>query len=212
MGKNWFAKLKQKWSGGEEGENRLGAIQKLLLIGAIGAAVMIFSSFQTSQERSVTSSQPSEPQGNEQAVFSNKSKSADLSMADYEDYYTEQLKQILEEVVGVGEVSVMVNLESTEEVIVEKDTNERTQVTKEVDKEQATREIQESSKDQRVVLTQGSEGEQPIVVKRVKPKVRGVVVVAKGAENMRVKSWIHEAVQKALNVEPHKISVLPKRG
>lgn len=212
MGKDWFSKLKQKWSGGEEGEKRLGAVQKLVLLGAIGAAVMIFSSFQTSQKPSSNAIQSSESQENEQAVFSNKSRSADVSMADYEDYYVEQLKKILEEVVGVGEVSVMVNLDSTEEVIVEKDTNERSQTTKETDREQATREIRDASTERRVVLTQGSQGEQPIVVKRVKPKVRGVVVVANGAENMRVKSWIREAVQKALDVEPHKISVLPKRG
>ncbi|RKD25575.1 stage III sporulation protein AG [Ammoniphilus oxalaticus] len=213
MGNGWFSKLKQKWGKGEEGKKRIGAVQKLIVLGAIGAAVMIFSSFQTDRQPWTATNQQPESPPDEQAVFSAKSSNKDEpSMADYEAQYVGQLKEILEEVIGVGEVSVMVNLESTEEVIVQKDTNERSQVTKEVDKERATRDIQDSSKDEKVVLVQGSQGEHPIIVKKVKPKVRGVVVVARGAENMKVKAWIHEAVQKALHVEPHKISILPKKG
>lgn len=211
--KDWFSKLKTKWGSGEEGEKRVSTFQKLIVLGAVGAAVMIFSSFQTIRQEAATIHEPEpEPVASEQAVFSTKGKSTELSMAEYESLYEGQLKKILEEVIGVGEVSVMVNLESSEEVVIEKDTNERTQVTKEVDKDRATRDIQESAKDQKVVLVQGEQGEHPIVVKKVKPKVRGVLVVAKGAENIKVKAWITEAVQRSLHVEPHKISILPKKG
>lgn len=215
MKKGWISKLfklRGLWGNGEEGEKRINIFQKLLVLAGIGAAVMIFSSFLTSRQDAVPL-QNTNPPVNEQAVFASKDKSSsDMSMADYESFYENQLQEILEEVIGIGEVSVMVNLESTEEVIVEKDINVKNQQTKEVDKDRATRDITDTSRDEKVVLVQGERGEQPIVVKRVKPKVRGVLVVAKGAENMKVKAWITEAVQKSLHVEPHKISILPKRG
>lgn len=46
----------------------------------------------------------------------------------------------------------------------------------------------------------------------MKPRVRGVLVVAKGADNIQVKAWITEAVQKVLDVPAYKISILPKKG
>lgn len=212
MSKGWFSKLKQKLGNGKEDEKRVGTFQKLIILGGIGAAVMILSTFQPIKQEDV-GGQANDPPANEQAVFSSsKEKSGNMTMSDYESVYEEQLKAILEEVIGVGDVSVMVNLESTEEVVVEKDVNERSQVTKEVDKEKATRDIQDSSKDQKVVLVQSGQGEHPIIVKKVKPKVRGVLVVAKGAENMKVKALVTEAVQRVLHVEPHKISILPKKG
>lgn len=197
---------------GEKGEKRINTFQKLIVFAGIGAAIMIFSSFITSRQAAVPMQSEDPQPANEQPVFASKDKSTDMSMSDYESFYENQLKEILEEVIGIGEVSVMVNLDSSEEVIVEKDINTKNQQTKEVDKDRATRDITDSSRDEKVVLVQGEQGEQPIVVKRVKPKVRGVLVVAKGAENMKVKAWITEAVQKALHVEPHKISILPKKG
>lgn len=207
----WFSKLKVKWGNGEEGEKRVNTFQKLLILAGLGAAVMIFSSFQTVRQEAAAPAAPgSEP--TEQAVLSAKAKSGDYTMADYEDLYESQLKEILEEVIGVGEVSVMVNLESGEEVVVEKDLNINSQQTKEVDKDRATRDVTDSRRDEKVVIVNGEQGEHPIIVKRMKPKVRGVLVVAKGAENIKTKAWIMEAVQKVLHVEPHKISILPKKG
>ncbi|MEW9669612.1 stage III sporulation protein AG [Ammoniphilus sp. 3BR4] len=212
MSKNgWFSKLKEKWSHGEEGGKRVSTFQKLIVLGGIGAAVMMFSSFDTVKRVAEPPQEPAPP-SNEQAVFSSKVKSGDLSIADYEELYESQLKGILEEVIGVGEVSVMVNLDSSEEVVVEKDVNVRNSQTKEVDKEKATRDITDSSRDERVVLVKGEQGDQPIVIKTLKPRVRGVLVVAKGAESVKVKAFITDAIQKALHVEPHKISILPKKG
>lgn len=208
----WFSKLKEKWGKGEEGEKRVSTFQKLLVLGGFGVAVMLFSSFHSGGQK-VGPPAESAPPETEQAVFSSsKAKSGDLTIADYEELYETQLKGMLEEVLGVGEASVMVNLDSTEEVVVEKDLSVRSSTTKEVDKEKATRDINDSTRDEKVVLIRDDQGEQPIVVKRLKPRVRGVLVVAKGAENMKVKAFITDAVQKVLHVEPHKISILPKKG
>ena len=44
-----------------------------------------------------------------------------------------------------------------------------------------------------------------------KPEIRGVLVVAKGAENIQVKKWIIEAVTRALDVPSHRVAVMPKK-
>ena len=209
--KGWFSKLKEKWGNGEEGEKRVGTFQNLLILAGVGAAVMIFSSFNTVQQEAVPSKNNEQNQ-TEQPVFSNKTNSGDYSMAAYEEMYENQLKEILEEVIGIGKVSVMINLDSSEEVVVEKNLQLNTRTTKEVDKDRATRDITESTRDEQVILIQGEQGESPVVVKRVKPKIRGVLVVANGVESMKVKALISEAVQRVLHVEPHKISILPKKG
>jgi stage III sporulation protein AG len=209
--KGWFSQFKGLFGNGKEDEKRVKPIQLFVILGGVGAALMILSSFHTATT-GIASPPTNGTNGTDQPAFANKSKAGDTSIADSERAIENQLKDILEEVVGVGQVSVMVNLDSSEEMVVEKDTNVRSQTTKEVDKEKATRDTVDSSQEEKVVILKNDQGEQPIVVQRIKPKVRGVLIVAKGAENMRVKAAILEAVERALHVEPHKISILPKKG
>jgi stage III sporulation protein AG len=133
-------------------------------------------------------------------------------IAEYENLYETQLKEILSKIVGVGEVEVMVNLDSTPELVVEKNRDTRSSTTQETDKEKATRNVSDQSRNEQAVVIKGSKSDQPVVVKTMKPKVRGVLVVAKGADNIQVKAWIMEAVNKVLDVPVYKISILPKKG
>lgn len=206
----WLTRIIQKLKGGKEGGKRLGTYQMLFILAGIGVIVMILSSFSPGQK--LVTVQEIRGPNTEQPVFANKTKSADSSIDEYASMYEDQLKKILEEVVGVGEVSVMVNLESSEEVVVEKDVNSKNTITKEMDKDKATRDITDTTKDEKVVLVSEGQSQHPIVLKKVSPKVSGVVIVAKGAENLKVKASILDAVQKVLHVEPHKISILPKKG
>lgn len=54
--------------------------------------------------------------------------------------------------------------------------------------------------------------EVPLVVETVKPSIKGVLVVAKGAEDIKIKSMIVEAVTRALDVPSHRVSVQPKQN
>ena len=58
---------------------------------------------------------------------------------------------------------------------------------------------------------QGSgNSQQPFVSKEVLPRVRGVLVVAEGANNKRVNMELTDAVAAVLDVPYHKIKVLEK--
>lgn len=134
------------------------------------------------------------------------------SMLDYEDYYESTMKGILEEIIGVGEVIVKVNLDSTEEKVYQTNTRIGTQVTEERDHQGGNRTIDDTSRDETVVTISNGSVETPVEVKTVKPTIRGVVVVAQGAENPKVKSWIFDVIQRSLDVPAHRISIVPKKN
>ncbi|BAU27421.1 stage III sporulation protein AG [Aneurinibacillus soli] len=188
---------------------KFGKLQWLLVLGALGVASMLansFMQFEPNQKATPTST----ASDSDVPAFSGK-KAGSNSMGQYEEQYEAKLKEVLQTINGVGQVEVMVNLESTEEVVVEKNRNSSTQTTKEADKG-ATRDITNETNQEQIVLAKSNTGDAPVVTKTIKPKVRGVVIVATGAGNLQVKAWILEAVQRSLGVPSYKISILPKKA
>lgn len=131
------------------------------------------------------------------------------STEEYAAYLEEKLKKMLESVRGVGEVEVMITLESSEERIVEKDmTAERSQ-TEEQDSAGGTRTVSSSNTGYQTVYQEGSQ-ESPFVVKTLTPKVEGVLVVAEGAGKGNMTGEITQIAQALFGVEAHKVKVLEK--
>ena len=131
------------------------------------------------------------------------------STEEYAAYLEGKLKKMLESVRGVGEVEVMITLESSEERIVEKDmTAERSQ-TEEQDSAGGTRTVSSSNTGYQTVYQEGSQGS-PFVVKTLTPKVEGVLVVAEGAGKGNMTGEITQVVQALFGVEAHKVKVLEK--
>ncbi len=46
-----------------------------------------------------------------------------------------------------------------------------------------------------------------IVLKEIKPKVKGVIVVAQGAEDIEVKEMLYEAVKTVLGISGNRVEV-----
>ncbi|MGR5977588.1 stage III sporulation protein AG [Bacillus cereus] len=128
----------------------------------------------------------------------------------YEKAYEQELKAALEEIAGVKDVTIKVNLDSSEEKILEKNTVKRSQTTGETDKTGGKREVEDESLDEKTVIIREGDKETPVVLRTEKPKVRGVLVVAKGVDNIQVKAMVKEAVIRLLDVPAHRVSVSPK--
>jgi stage III sporulation protein AG len=191
---------------------------KLMYIGILLAAGVIFMVFSNSLTTSMNSGgllksaskETSAPPVSEDVpAFSSKKTT---TMTGYEDQYEEELKDILDQVRGVSKVKVIVNLDATESKIYEKNSVTKSQTTNETDREGGTRKVEDSSTDEQLVIVRSGEQEKPVVVKTEKPKVRGVLVVAKGADNIEVKKSIIEAVTRALDIPSHRVAVLAKKG
>lgn len=104
-----------------------------------------------------------------------------------------RLEDILSQIDGVGEVSVMITYYSSSE----KDLAYETKT--------SSRNLEESE-DKKAVMTDG----EPMVVKEVYPDVKGVIVTAQGAGRTDVKAAISEAVSATLDVPVHKICIFKK--
>lgn len=208
--------LKKQFFSNEEGDKKNTKYHYLVLVLLFGAAIMIFSNlFVTDQDENgklPVFNQGSENSGEDVAAFGQSKSSENQVIKDYEAAYETQLKEALEGIRGVSDVTVVVNVEATERRVLEKNKVTQSQITDEVDREGGKRKVEDSSTDEQVVIIRDGEKEVPIVLETLKPEIRGVLVVANGAENIQVKKWIVEAVTRALDVPSHRVAVMPKKS
>jgi stage III sporulation protein AG len=160
----------------------------------------------------VLKSQTGQEQVKDVPTFGQKGSDNKSIIDKYEKEYEQQLKEALESVAGVKDVTIEINLDSSEEKILDKNTVKRSQSTDETDKEGGKRKVEDESSDEKTVTVRQGDKEAPIVLREDKPKVRGVLVVAKGVDNLQVKQMVIEAVTRMLEVPSHRVSVLPKKN
>lgn len=174
---------------------------------------MLFSHFMTNQQpktdkQAVSVFNQKDP--NKVTAVKSKADKDVTSIGGYEKYYSEHIKKILEQVTGVGKVSVMVTLESSEKKIYQENQKTQNNSTEETDKSGGKRAVNETSVDSQVVIIGDGTNKGPVVIGQQKPEIKGVAVVAEGADNPTIRSWIMEAVSTVLDIPNYKVEVLPK--
>ena len=112
---------------------------------------------------------------------------------------------------GVSNVSVIVNIDATETKVYEKNSVAQRQTTEETDRDGGERKVEDFSTDEKIVIIREGDKEVPLVKETKKPTIRGVLIVAKGADDIRVKKEIIEAVTRVLNVPSHRVAVSAKK-
>lgn len=143
-----------------------------------------------------------------------------LDAATYEARLEAALAAVLSQIRGAGRVAVDVTLEDGGEAVPVTDTSRTRRTTEEADPSGQRRSVSETSEDARVVTVRAggtpasgnSGGEQPVLVAIRPPAIRGVLVVAQGADEPRVREWLYRAVQTQLGVPLHRVLVLPMEG
>lgn len=123
---------------------------------------------------------------------------------DYGVLLEKKLEDILSQLKGVENVKVMITLEDTVEKIPAFNTTKNNETTNEIDAHGGTREIIRD--DMTIQVVTNSEGGM-IVLKEIKPKVKGVIVVAQGAEDIEVKEMLYEAVKTVLGISGNRVEV-----
>jgi stage III sporulation protein AG len=122
-----------------------------------------------------------------------------------------ELSSILGKIQGAGRVSVMITLKSGKEIIPAKDESVSDKITNEKDTSGGTRTIDEKTTDDQVVFTSGQGGNsKPLVIKELNPEVKGVIVVAEGAKDSKVKLMLSQAVQTVLDIPAYRVTVYEK--
>ncbi|WP_053364059.1 stage III sporulation protein AG [Bacillus sp. FJAT-27251] len=205
--------LKKQLFNQESSEKKTGKYPYLLIVIVFGIAVMLLGNMFGNQkgpenDMAVFSQHGA---GEDAPAFGQKNNSETSIIKVYEEAYENQLKEALEGIMGVEDVTVVVNVDATEKKVLEKNSVTQSQKTDEIDREGGKRGVEDLSKDEQLVIVRKGENETPIVLETKKPAIRGVLIVAKGAENVQVKKWIIEAVTRVLDVPSHRVAVMPKK-
>ncbi len=133
----------------------------------------------------------------------------DTTEKDYGLYLEDKLINILSELKGVGRVNVMITLESTVEKIAAKNTTTVSENTVEEDAEGGTRKMDREDLTVQVV-TKGN-NDDLLVIKEIKPKVQGVIVMAEGADDPLLKESLYEAVKTVLGIKGNKVQIFSSK-
>ncbi len=118
-----------------------------------------------------------------------------VSAMEYVDFLENKLSNVLSKISGVGDVNVIITLESGFSYEYASDTETKSTTSGGVETTITT---------QTIILVSN----EPVVVKEIYPIVKGVVVVAEGAENFNIKMNILTAVETVLEVERNNITIL----
>lgn len=121
---------------------------------------------------------------------------------DYIERTEKELCSILEDIDGAGRVEVMITLESCYENVYAKGHSTQKDVDDSGEQSQLTEEY--------VIVKNGSGTEECLVIKVYEPVVKGVAVVAEGADNAQVKKAITETVCALFDISSNKVSVIKK--
>jgi len=175
----------------------------LIIVFCLGLALILVADFY----RDIRSDGTAE-EGNYQENAPSSAEAYESTEPEYVRNLENELSSILGKIQGAGRVSVMITLKSGKEIIPAKDESVSDKITNEKDTSGGTRTIDEKTTDDQVVFTSGQGGNsKPLVIKELNPEVKGVIVVAEGAKDSKVKLMISQAVQTVLDIPAYRVTV-----
>lgn len=121
-----------------------------------------------------------------------------------------KLVQNLQQMAGVGNVQVSVTLSSSLKSDYATNGSVTKKTTKETDKTGGQRESTEVTENNQLVMPNGAS--QPVIVMEERPTVAGVLIIAEGASDPKIRENIHNAVRTLLDIPASKINVQPMGG
>ncbi len=128
---------------------------------------------------------------------SDNSRSVELSSIDYAEYVADlnnRLSDIIGKIDGVGECSVMITMQSTQESVYAKNK----------ENSQNGSSVSENSE---YVIYDGENGDSPLLINEKMPGVAGVAVVCSGGDNVLVREKIISCVCALFNIPSSRVSV-----
>lgn len=156
---------------------------------------------------------PTDTRGKKQAEEAKENISKENNtMEASKDEIEQKLEDILEKIDGAGEVKVMITYQDSGTQVVEKDKNTSANSLEESDSTGGVRSTKEQQLQESTVYEEADAGNTPFVSKELLPKVEGILIVASGGDNQKVKQNISEAVLALFQVEAHRIKIVKMSG
>ncbi len=190
---------------------RISNLWWLLLILGGGVVLLVMSSFM-----SISGSTPLDTasRGDATREVGSEETQKGYALADIERELEDRLERILGAVEGAGSVEVTVTLASGEESVFAQNLNRQNRVIEEKDQSGGNRKTTELSEQGSLVFAEAPSGgrETPVVIKRKRPEIAGVLVLAEGAKDPELRERLARAVETLLDIPPYKVTVLVKKG
>lgn len=156
------------------------------IIGLIGILIIGASElFSTNEKKSVSTNYES------------------ISIEEYTENLENKVVDMISAIHGAGKTKVMISLEATEEreYAIDKNTQENTQNSQ--DETQKRKDEQTE-----IVLIEGNDGKKKaLITKTIQPKIKGVLVICQGADDVNVNECITSSISTLLGISSNKISI-----
>ncbi len=126
----------------------------------------------------------------------------------YTVFYQKQIEDFVSKIEGVSSVSVIVYIDSVNDIVSAQNTNSSEEKIDEKDSSGGSREtITNSQSNEYVVITDKDGNESVVVISNKMPEISGVAICAKGASSNVVREKIINSVKSAFGLEDDEIFV-----
>ena len=198
---------------GKKLSHRLTGMKKLrkdqcLIVILLGVLLCVISlPVEKSSTKSAILDNVNDRIGEQQQTFT------DSYNTDYAKVWEEKLEESLLYIEGAGEVKVLITLKESEQKVLAKDGREDISEMTEADASGGSRKTTQSRVEKNTIYTVDERGQDvPYVVKTISPAVAGVVVIAQGADQPKVRQNIIEAIQVLFDVDMNKITIVKMKN
>lgn len=119
----------------------------------------------------------------------------------------EQLEKVLSNIKGTGKVSVMITYLTSAEVVCANTVKTETNTVTERTENGGIKESEKVIENKSPVTVDNGDGENALIMVEKEPEIKGVIVVAQGAENISVKMELQKAVETVLQISPSQVEI-----
>lgn len=147
---------------------------------------------------------------NDKTSNAQNSKAAITSAEKYAQSLESRLNTVLRDIDGAGEVSCMITLDGDVELVLAYSNDQKSSTTQNTTSSGTVNKSETNNSSQEPIIITVNGVSEPLVLREIMPEIKGVVVVASGADNVKVKLDILKAVQALLKVDSSQIEIFCK--
>lgn len=129
----------------------------------------------------------------------------------YEEVVEGKLTNILSQVKGAGAVIVNITWENSSTQEHAKNITTESKTIQEKDTAGGVRSTTETKESTQILVGKENGIDRPVLVREIKPIIKGVLVIADGAYDSNVKASLTKAVESGLGIPSYKITVLAQK-
>ena len=196
----------------KKGEIKNKQVNNIIIVILMGILLIIAASFFKSNTNISTFANNNNKNNNQTAAGdSSSNNSQDAEDIAYENEQESKLKVLLQSIQGVGDTSVMIHFSSGEEQVPAYNENKSSSVINETDNSGGKRTTTQNNSGSNVVFENDGDKTKPLILKKYKPKVTGILIVAEGADDSVIKLNITNAVSEFFDIPVDKVNVCPMK-